>query len=106
MSREVVRKTLGVAGGLWLDARERPFRLRFHRAERSTIEVQQVVREAEAGLHLELPERDSPTSSDIGLATALDEPASGRQLGVDFASGPLFWCLRHCGARPLSCPNF
>src|SRR2546430_2065807 len=56
VGREVVRQTCGVFGGLGFHAGERAFGLRFHRTQRLTVEIEQVIGEAEARLHRKFPD--------------------------------------------------
>jgi len=75
-----------------------PLGLGFHRADGYAIEIEQVVGEAEAGLHLELADGDAASGGEVQFLAALNQPASGRQVAVDFAVGLLFGGLRHANA--------
>ena len=95
MRRQVVGQTGGILGGLRFDARERALGLGFDCADRLAVEIEQVVREAEARLHRELAHGDAATGGQVEVIAVLDDPAGSRQFGVDFAPGFLFGCFRH-----------
>src|SRR5262249_33472407 len=82
------------------DAGERAFGFRLDRARSSSIHVQDVVREAEAGLHRKLADGDASSGSQVEFIAALNEPACRDEFGIYLASGPGLWCFGHWLARP------
>lgn len=95
MGGQILRKAGGVFRGLRFDTCQRPLGLRLHRAERLAIDIEHVVGETEARLHLEFANGDSATGRQIDILEILDEPACGHQIRVDFAAGALLGCFGH-----------
>jgi hypothetical protein len=97
------------AGRLRFDPGERAFGFCFDGADGLAIDVEQIVREAEARLHLELARGDATPGREVKVVAALDEPACRRQVGIDFSAGLLFGRLwhpgRYCCSRAARCES-
>ncbi len=93
---QFVGQTLGVARRLGLDARERDaFFLRFDHAGRSSVDVEQIVGKAVAGLQRKFADRHAARGVDVGFAHGLHRPAGGCKQPVDLGAGAFFRLIRH-----------
>lgn len=102
---KVLGKTGGVLGRLGLDPGESALGLRFDCTHCLPVEVEQVVGEAEASLHLKLAHGDAATCGDVQFVSALDDPAGRGEVQVDLTPGFLFGGLRHRLASLLVNPR-
>ncbi len=100
---EVLRQAGGVFRRLLLDAGQGALRLGLHRAHRLAVQIEQVVRETEAGPHRELAHGDPPAGGEVDVLAVLHQPTGGREVSVDPAAGFLFGRFRH-GSLWLTAP--
>ena len=95
MRGQVVGQAGGVLRGLRLDAGEGAFGLGFDGAHGLAVEVEQVVREAEARLHREFAYGDAATRGQVQIVAVLHQPASRDELRVDSTPRSLFRGVYH-----------
>jgi hypothetical protein len=68
---------------LHLHASERTFGFSFDGAQSPLVEIQQIVRESEPGVHPELADGNSAPAGEIDFLSVLHDPPGVGQLGVD-----------------------
>jgi hypothetical protein len=78
MGWQIVRQSGRVFGRLRLHAGERAFGLRFDRARRSAVEIEQVVGKAEARLHRKFAHSDPAPGRKVKVIPILDDPPGRR----------------------------
>ena len=86
VSGQVVRKSRRIFCGLCLNPREGPLCLRFDCSDGLTIQIEQVVRKTEAGLHGKFTYRHAPAHGEVNFVAILNAPSGGVEFQISLSA--------------------